>query len=87
MLNEIPVMNDPLSKYWYQPKDIRSAPMDDKHVLLTTEQYNKLSKYNSTNPSGVYPGKCWMRINDASYLVWYGEDIKGMCSINYRVVL
>lgn len=85
----IPEMTDPLGKYWHQPKDIREAPMDDAHVILTKKQYNSLASYDTTNPSGVYPGKCWKRTNrHGKFLVWYGEcDDPTQCSINARTIL
>lgn len=82
-------MTDTLGKYWGQPKDIREAPMDDTHVILTKRQYNELAGYNRTNPSGVYPGKCWRRSNRlGNFLVWYDVcDDPTLCSINTRQIL
>lgn len=86
--NAIPVMDDPLSKYWNQPAGLREAPMDDEGVWLTWFQVQTLAEYSHTNPSGVYPGKCWKRIRgDQTLLCWYGiaEDPK-MCTNNSRNV-
>lgn len=83
----IPEMNDPMGKYWDQPKDIQSAPMDEKTVLLNEHQMKQLCDYSASYPSGVYPGKCWKRQEISGwFLVWYGEDVNGKCSINYREI-
>lgn len=85
----IPSMTDPLGKYWDQPADIRDAPMDDKHVLLTSEQIAKLCDYSSSYPSGTYYGKCWKRKGPGFwYLCWYEhhEDPKKI-GIGVRIIL
>lgn len=96
----IPEMDDPLGKYWRQPANIREAPMDDEVVLLTPAQFDGLASYETTTPSGVYPGKCWkarkiVRRGDALhfsnewYLRWYGivPDNPKMCSNNQRLIM
>lgn len=85
----IPVMDDPLGKHWEQPSDIRSAPMDEEHILLTSAQIKQLHKYDSSMPTGVYPGKCWMRREPGKTLfVWYGEEnAEHNCPILFREVL
>lgn len=85
----IPVMDDPLGKYWTQPSDIRSVPMDDTHVILTQQQIRELSNYDRSLPTGVYPGKCWLRRESTkTYLVWYGaEQPDHCCPIFFREVL
>lgn len=87
--NEIPEMTDPLGKHWNQPADIRLAPMDDTHVILTNWQMGSLHRYDTSMPSGVYPGKCWLQTRGkVTRLVWYGNDPDpAFCSNNYRVVL
>ncbi|BDA85009.1 hypothetical protein Sa4125_25510 [Aureimonas sp. SA4125] len=93
----IPNITDPLGRYWNQPKDIREAPMDETHVLLTPHQFRELAEYSTTMPSGVYPGKCWKReqleVTPKGWrptgiwaLGWYGESEKGpgWCSNNWR---
>lgn len=89
MNNEIPVMDDPLSRHWRQPKTIRSAPMDDTHVILTSDQIGQLSTYSSTRPTGVYPGKCWLReeARRRLLLVWYGDEEERGVPILFREVL
>ena len=89
MTNEIPAMDDPLGRYWSQPADIRSAPMDDKHVILAPAQIKGLCGYHSSLPSGVYPGKCWLRQqSNGLFLVWYGaETPEKACPVLFREVL
>lgn len=90
--NIIPQMTDPLGKYWDQPKDIRSAPMDDDCVLLTRDQFNELSDYSRSIPSGVYPGKCWRATykGGARYMLWYGPfhtDGKTVDILHRRIII
>jgi hypothetical protein len=85
----IPLMTDPLGKHWDQPADIRQAPMDETHVLLTLRQVSDLLEYSSSYPSGTYDGKCWKREGeDCWYLCWYQpHPIPGKIGIGYRIIL
>jgi len=85
----IPPMVDPLGQHWRQPIDIRLAPMDDTHVLLTPQQIDGLSDYSHSYPSGTYDGKCWKREGDECwYLCWYQPHATpGKIGIGYRVIL
>lgn len=85
----IPIMDDPLGRYWDQPHDIREAPMDDDHVILRPSQFAALHEYSTTMPTGVYPGKCWKRIERTrKLLVWYGaETADHKCPIEFREIL
>ena len=87
--NSIPAMTDPLGRHWRQPADIRSAPMDEAHVLLTPAQVAGLSSYDSSIPSGVYPGKCWLRHQgDQTLLAWFGDEREDRrCPIMFREAL
>lgn len=90
MFNEIPAMDASLGKHWRQPAHIRLALMDEMHILLTTRQTEELSKYDRSIPTGVYPGKCWMRKEGSRVplLVWYGaETLNGNCPILFREIL
>lgn len=82
----IPLMTDPLGRHWKQPDDIRHAPMDDETVLLTPAQFAGLHEYSATLPTGVYPGKCWKRIErQRVLLVWYGDvTADDQCPILFR---
>lgn len=88
-MNAIPVMDDPLGNYWEQPRDIRAVEMDTTHVLLTPRHIRQLCEYSRTYPSGVYPGKCWRRVeSDRHLLVWYGDETpEGLCPILFREIL
>lgn len=88
-MNAIPAMTDPMGQYWTQPKDIREAPMDAKHVILTPDQFDQLEEYSRTYPSGTYDGKCWVRINnDCVWLCWYEPCAKpGQIGIGSRLIL
>lgn len=85
----IPVMDDPLGKHWEQPSDIRGVLMDETHVILTTRQLKGLHEYSTSIPTGVYPGKCWKRVQSTgTLLVWYGEENeRHECPILFRTVL
>lgn len=99
-MNQIPVMTDPLGRYWEQP-DLSSVLIDETHALLTSEQFDKLSEYSSSIPSGVYEGKAWKRHNgefDEAFkraggqpywqLGWFGpSDDPSKCSVNFRSIL
>lgn len=96
----IPVMDDPLGKYWLQPADIRDAPIDDETIILTRRQFDGLAEYSTSMPSGVYPGKCWkaeelkrvglaLRGTGRWLFRWYGE-VEGkpdVCSNNQRLIV
>lgn len=58
-MNAIPPIINPKGKHWDQPANIRDAPMNDTHVLLTRAQLRGLMEYSNSQPSGVYDGKCW----------------------------
>lgn len=85
----IPEMTDPMGQYWDQPADIRQAPMDDQHVLLTRHQVDQLDEYSSSYPSGKYYGKCWKRTNSGTqWLCWYQPHAKpGQIGIGSRTIL
>lgn len=84
----IPLMTDPMGKYWDQPADIHLAPMDETHVLLTSHQVAGLLEYSRSYPSGTYDGKCWLRDNGLRYLCWYQpHPTPGKIGIGYRIIL
>lgn len=57
-MTEIPLMTDPLGRYWEQPL-VKDILVDDTHAIMTTKTFEELADYTYTNPSGVYPGKMW----------------------------
>lgn len=88
-LNSIPPMTDPLGRHWDQPSDIREAPMDDTHVLLSSKQVAGLKEYSTSVPSGTYDGKCWKRKQgDDMFLCWYEPcNTPGQIGIGYRIII
>lgn len=89
MNNSIPVMDDPMGKYWEQPRDITQAPVDDKTILLRPDQFRDLREYSTSIPSGVYPGKCWKAQDSRGWFIrWYGpETLEGNCQVNNRDIV
>jgi len=89
--NTIPPITDPMGKHWSQPS-LEEILIDDNHALMTPSTFSRLSEYNTTNPSGVYPGKMWKRKtsspNQRFYLMWYDAcDDPKMCAILHRRIL
>lgn len=98
----IPPITDPLGKHWRQP-DMTAVDFDDTHVLLTQAQFDGLAEYSTTNPTGVYPGKCWKaqeltwpephgsfpKATGKWFLRWFGESTigPGFCSNNHREII
>jgi hypothetical protein len=83
-IDVIPPITDPLGKYWDQPPR-EAIEIDDTHALMTYQTMKKLHNYESTIPTGVYPGKIWRRKDQ---LCWFDvhEDPK-LCSIYVRDIL
>lgn len=54
----IPPMTDPLGRHWRQP-DTDNFVLDDTHVIMSQRDFDSLSDYSHSYPSGVYHGKCW----------------------------
>lgn len=96
----IPPMTDLLGAHWCQP-DTENFVLDDTHVIMSQREFDALSEYSTSYPSGVYPGKCWKtriaeggigagnwRWTDIWHLRWYGtcENPK-LCSINHREII
>ncbi len=88
--NAIPEMIHPMGKHWTQPKDIRSAQMDEVYVRLTEKQVAQLPVYDSSYPSGCYDGKCWLRHGEGhvQWLCWYHPHAEpGKIGIDHRVII
>lgn len=59
--------------------------LDDTHAVMTEDTCAKLSRYDTTNPSGVYEGKVWRCMN---WLCWYAPGEKPeTCDIESREIL
>lgn len=86
-MNDIPAMTDPLGAHWHQPARDRILT-DPIHALMSRRDFEELPEYNSSLPSGVYPGKMWRRREPQKWLLcWYGDVIHGKCAIHFREVL
>lgn len=76
---KIPKMDDPMGRHWRQPKDLRDrVGLYETHATIAERDWLALSNYETSVPSGVYPGKAWRR---GHLLCWYGPDIGGRCRI------
>ena len=89
-MNQIPEMTHPLGRSWRQPnKD--NIVIDDHHALMSDKDFKKLYEYNTSFPSGVYPGKMWKRqITETQWmLLWYDFSDKGenYCSTKTRKII
>jgi len=75
-MSNIPVMDDPMGKYWKQSEGMTRVPFDHNHAILTRKQFSELRDYSRSRPSGVYPGKCWKSQTASGdwLLCWYGPD-------------
>lgn len=56
----IPPITDPLGSCWVQPSTEHWL-IDDKSVIMTQRDFDKLAEYSCTNPTALYAGKCWKR--------------------------
>lgn len=85
----IPKITDQMGRHWRKPADIREAPMDDKHVLLSRRQIAELPDYSRSYPSGTYDGKCWKREGKGCwYLCWYEPHATPeQIGIGFRIIL
>lgn len=75
----IPEMTNPLGIHWKQPNRDQIVIRNEK-AYVSTRDHQDFSRYDSSFPSGVYPGKMWVRNNGGvEYLVWYDAD----CRVKY----
>ena len=89
-MNDIPVMTDPLGRYWEQPS--RDAILTDAvYAVMTMATWKSLCNYETSIPTGAYPGKMWRRQRDAETptLCWYDvhPTKPDMCLVHTREVL
>lgn len=78
---QLPAMTDPLGKHWRQPARLRErVGLFETHATIPEADWLALPHYESSYPSGVYPGKVWRR---GPWLCWYGPDRGGKCRIAY----
>ena len=63
-----------MGRSWRQP-DPKNFAIDSEVAMMSTKDFEALSEYSTTKPSGVYPGKCWkMNHHGTWYLRWFGAD-------------
>ncbi|MBG5923696.1 hypothetical protein [Providencia rettgeri] len=90
MKNRIPPMTNPLGKHWVQPNH-ENILIDDTHVIMSRKDFNSLSEYSNSIPSGVYAGKMWKAIvqDGRAFLRWFGlvEGRDDLCSNNQREII
>ena len=80
----IPPMTHELSRHWRQPNRDEIL-IDDTHAVMSAATWEKLARYDTSTPSGVYEGKMWRR---RGMLCWFGfSDVPNSCSNNARVAL
>lgn len=93
----IPPITDRLGMYWDQP-DVANILLDDTHALMSKADFDKLSEYSTSDPTGVYVGKAWKSVRivehegkyfrDGWWLKWYGySNDPTRCSYNQRIIL
>lgn len=64
-------MTDPLGRHWQQPKNLRDrVVIYETHATISEHDWQQLSRYESSVPSGAYAGKVWRRYH---WLCWYGR--------------
>jgi hypothetical protein len=88
MKNEIPVITEPLGRYWEQPS-IKDILIDDNYAVMTESTLKQLKDYSRSQPTGVYGGKMW-RAGEGNlwYLKWWDNpDENDMCKGNVREIL
>ena len=82
---QLPKMTDPLGKHWRQPKGLRDrVGLYGTHAAISEDDFYALPHYETSIPSGVYPGKAWRR---GKYLCWFGPARNGRCVIGRLRVL
>ena len=91
--NVIPPMTHPWGKVWEQP-DRKNLVLDDKYAMMYRRDFEMLSDYKGSEPTGKYNGK--MRKikhvycgNIKSYLCWCHDEntVSQEIYISYREIL
>lgn len=94
MKQVVPEITDPLGKHWGQP-GLEEISFSMINAFMSEESFKKLANYQTSFPTGVYPGKMWKRkawIGVTSKEVWLllyydngpkNEKGETMCSIKY----
>lgn len=75
---KIPVMDDPMGRSWRQPKGLRDrVGLFFSHATISEADFFSLPNYETSFPTGVYPGKVW-RVGQ-KWIRWFGPDRDGKC--------
>ena len=52
------------------------------NAIMSKQDFSLLKSYDSSFPSGVYPGKMWKRFNcGINWLCWYSDMKDGGCEV------
>lgn len=88
MIQNPPIMVDPMGSHWRQPGRYEVL-IDDISAVMSRRSLDQLMDYTHTVPTGVYVGKMWKCKHDGVwFLRWYGPSEEAdMCSINTRRIL
>ena len=79
LMAKLPRMTSPLGAHWRQPKTLRDrVTVYETHATIPEADWFGLHRYETTTPSGVYPGKAW---RCGGFLCWYGPEVSGRCRI------
>lgn len=66
----IPQMTNPLGRHWRQPDNLHErVGLYWNHATIAEQDWLRLPRYDSSYPTGAYPGKAWRR---RFYLCFYG---------------
>lgn len=91
--NVIPPMTHPWGQVWKQP-DTRNLVLDDKSVVMCKRDFDMLSDYTCSEPTGKYNGKMWKaqygpRNAPKWYLCWCHDEntVSQEIYISYREIL
>lgn len=75
----LPRMTDPLGRLWQQPAGLRDrVRVFETHATIPEADWRALPRYETSLPSGVYPGKVWRR---GKFICWYGPERAGRCRV------
>lgn len=81
---KIPAITHPLGRYWEQP-DVDQVTIDSGHAMMTTTTMNQIADYTGSEPSGMYVGKMWRRLELGRwFLYWFDHSSKGEQYISLR---
>lgn len=87
--NIIPPIIHPLGANWLQP-DTKNILLDDHNAVIGKQDFQILSEYSFSYPTGKYNGKMWKAQKDRKWLLcWYhGENsVTHEISISHREIL